>query len=279
MSTMTDPRSGGCESETAGDLGQRRLRRDRNPDRSCRRAARRRCRPARRLHRPRRRDRERQRRHRRRAPRLPRDGIDYVPSLLERGRERAAAERVAIELSRRRRRGDPVPGRLLRRNALGLRLDVLSRTSRGQPASLPGSPGPAGRSRSRAGRRTASSARCSRPSGHTSRRRRASPRRCSGAPRTILAELFAPDVDWTHERRTFTFRFTSAQAFVDTFGEYYGPTVKALEAAGADRDALVSDLHDLAAEWNRLEQPGAGRDPRRLPGVGRHAPLSECRTK
>lgn len=44
---------------------------------------------------------------------------------------------------------------------------------------------------------------------------------------------------------------------MDTFGEYYGPTVKALEAAGADRDALVSDLHDLAAEWNRLEQPGA----------------------
>ena len=72
-----------------------------------------------------------------------------------------------------------------------------------------------------------------------------------------MAGSSAPDVDWTHERRTFTFRFASAQAFVDTFGEYYGPTVKALEAAGADRDALVSDLHDLAAEWNRLEQPGA----------------------
>jgi hypothetical protein len=70
-----------------------------------------------------------------------------------------------------------------------------------------------------------------------------------------LAELFGSDVDWTHERRTFTFRFASAQAFVESFGTYYGPTVKALEAA-EDRDALARDLHELALEWNRLEQPG-----------------------
>ena len=43
---------------------------------------------------------------------------------------------------------------------------------------------------------------------------------------------------------------------MDVFAEYYGPTLKALEAAGANRDALASDLHDLAAEWNTLEQPG-----------------------
>ena len=71
-----------------------------------------------------------------------------------------------------------------------------------------------------------------------------------------MAELFGPDVEWTHERRTFTFRFVSAQAMVERFAEYYGPTVKALEAAGAARDALASDLRDLAAAWNRLEQPG-----------------------
>ena len=71
-----------------------------------------------------------------------------------------------------------------------------------------------------------------------------------------LAGLFGPDVEWTHELRTFTFRFTSADAFVRAFGDYYGPTLKALEAA-EDRDALARDLHDLAVEWNRLAAPGA----------------------
>ena len=68
-----------------------------------------------------------------------------------------------------------------------------------------------------------------------------------------LAELFGDDVDWTHSRRTFTFRFTSPQAFAERFAAYYGPTVKALEAAGPARDALFGDLRDLARSWNRLE--------------------------
>ena len=42
-------------------------------------------------------------------------GIDYVPALLERGRERAAAERVGLDAPPRRRRGDPVPRRIVRR--------------------------------------------------------------------------------------------------------------------------------------------------------------------
>jgi SAM-dependent methyltransferase len=71
-----------------------------------------------------------------------------------------------------------------------------------------------------------------------------------------LAEIFGPDVAWVHRRRTFTFRFASADAFVESFAAYYGPTLKALEAAGSARDALWSDLHGLAVSWNRLEQPG-----------------------
>jgi SAM-dependent methyltransferase len=71
-----------------------------------------------------------------------------------------------------------------------------------------------------------------------------------------LADLFGADVDWTHRRRTFTFRFTSPLAFVEAFATYYGPTLKALEAAGPSRDALVNDLHELAASWNRLESGG-----------------------
>jgi hypothetical protein len=37
---------------------------------------------------------------------------------------------------------------------------------------------------------------------------------------------------------------------------YYGPTLKAAEAAGADRDALEGDLHELALNWNRLAHDG-----------------------
>jgi SAM-dependent methyltransferase len=71
-----------------------------------------------------------------------------------------------------------------------------------------------------------------------------------------LAGLFGPDVAWAHGRRTFTFRFASAEAFVASFAAYYGPTVKALEAVGSDRVPLEGDLRDLALSWNRLEQPG-----------------------
>ena len=73
MTICTNPRSDSRQGPPAGDLGERRLRRDRNPDRPRRRAPLRRGRPARRLDRARRRHRERQRRHRRRPPRLRRD--------------------------------------------------------------------------------------------------------------------------------------------------------------------------------------------------------------
>ena len=71
-----------------------------------------------------------------------------------------------------------------------------------------------------------------------------------------LADLFGPDVAWTHHSRTFTFRFVSAEALVERFATYYGPTLKALEAAGAARDELADALRDLALSWNRQEQPG-----------------------
>jgi SAM-dependent methyltransferase len=69
-----------------------------------------------------------------------------------------------------------------------------------------------------------------------------------------LEEIFAGGVEWTaHERRIFNFRYRSAEEFVDFFATYYGPTLKALEAAGEAREALRSDLIELAREWNRLD--------------------------
>ena len=183
-------------------------------------------------------------------------GIDYVPSLLERGRERAAAERLSIDL----REGDaeeiPFPD-----ESFDATLSVFgSMFAPDQP------------------RAAAELVRVTKPGGTIGL--------VSWVPdgfigemfRTIaghvpppaglaspmlwgtqehLDELFGPDVTWTHRRKTFTFRFVSAEAFVDAFAAYYGPTVKAFEAAGAGREALARDLHDLASSWNRLEEPGA----------------------
>ena len=159
-------------------------------------------------------------------------GIDYVPALLDRGRERAAAERLDDRLRPRRRRGDPVPRRVVRRRRVGLRVDVRARPSSRGRGDRSASAAPAGRSRSRAGRRRGSSAPCSVRSRRTSRRPPASRSPMLWGTERHLVELFGDDVTWTHRRRTFTFRFTSAGAFVETFVRYYGPTLKAVEAAG-----------------------------------------------
>jgi SAM-dependent methyltransferase len=85
-----------------------------------------------------------------------------------------------------------------------------------------------------------------------------------------LAEIFGDTVEWTHRERAFVWRFTSPAALVDTFAQYYGPTVKALEAAGAGSDALLEDLEQLAASKDELGDPGAIRIPATyLESIGR----------
>ena len=60
------------------------------------------------------------------------------------------------------------------------------------------------------------------------------------------------------EERTFTFRFGSAQEFVDFFRTWYGPTLKAFAALeGAARDALEEDVLALARRSDRLGGSGA----------------------
>ncbi len=80
---------------------------------------------------------------------------------------------------------------------------------------------------------------------------------------SYLNSLFGTDVGWSHRRRTFTFRFDSAQTFVERFVTYYGPTLKAAEAVGAERDVLEGDLEELALQWSRL----AGDGPVALPST------------
>jgi ubiquinone/menaquinone biosynthesis C-methylase UbiE len=59
--------------------------------------------------------------------------------------------------------------------------------------------------------------------------------------------LFEDAVDTVNcTERTFTFRFYSAHACVDYFRSYYGPAVKAFEAVGDEGgDALFAELADL----------------------------------
>jgi SAM-dependent methyltransferase len=57
-----------------------------------------------------------------------------------------------------------------------------------------------------------------------------------------LRELFGPEVDISAPRRSFLWRFPSAEHQAEFFATFYGPTSKALAALGADRAA------DLKAE-------------------------------
>jgi len=179
-------------------------------------------------------------------------GVDYVPALLARGRERAAAERVSVYL----REGDAEA------------LDFADRAF-DATISVVGTMFAPDHSRT-----AAELLRVTRPGG-TIALASWTPDGFIGAMFRVVAKhvpppaglaspmlwgteehlgtIFGPDVAWTHERRTFTFRFASADAFVTHFATYYGPTLKALEAAGSDRSALAEDLRTLASEWNRLD--------------------------
>ena len=72
-----------------------------------------------------------------------------------------------------------------------------------------------------------------------------------------LRELFGDGIAWLEvEERTFTWRFGSAEEFVAFFKRWYGPTLKAFAALEGDaHDALERDLVELARRYDRL---GAG---------------------
>jgi SAM-dependent methyltransferase len=69
-----------------------------------------------------------------------------------------------------------------------------------------------------------------------------------------LRHLFADGIaSLETEERTFTFRFGSAEDFVEFFRTWYGPTLKAFAALEGDaRDALERDLVELARRSDRL---------------------------
>jgi ubiquinone/menaquinone biosynthesis C-methylase UbiE len=182
-------------------------------------------------------------------------GIDYVPELLERGRERAAAEGLAVEL----REGD----------AEHLQFADASFDA---VISVFGSMfAPDHRQTAR------EMARVTRPGGTIGLAswtpdgflgdlfrtvgRFAPPPPGISSPMLWgtgehLESIFGAAVEWVHAPAQFTFRFPSAEAFVDYFAENYGPTLKALAAAGDQADELRSAFTELVRNANRLDAGG-----------------------
>lgn len=70
--------------------------------------------------------------------------------------------------------------------------------------------------------------------------------------RAKLADLFgARAADISAERRTFNFRYASADHWIDFFQAFYGPTHKAFAALDADRQVeLRAALRELLGAWD-----------------------------
>jgi SAM-dependent methyltransferase len=180
-------------------------------------------------------------------------GVDYVPALLERGRRRAAAEGLPVELLE----GDAeaLPFRDASFDAVTSVFGSMFAPDHARAA--------------------AELLRVCRPGGvialaswtpdgfigelfRTIAKHVPPP---AGVPSPMLwgtkahlRMLFGTDVTSLDVReKTFTFRFLSAEDFVTFFRLWYGPTVKAFAAVeGPARTALEDDLTELARTYDRL---------------------------
>lgn len=67
-----------------------------------------------------------------------------------------------------------------------------------------------------------------------------------------IRELFGADAKFTSERRSVAFRGDSPEAYVNFFGRFFGPMVKAIDSLDASaREALTVDMLALANQSNR----------------------------
>jgi ubiquinone/menaquinone biosynthesis C-methylase UbiE len=179
-------------------------------------------------------------------------GIDYVPALLERGRERAAAERLPVVFVEGDAEDIPFPDasfdvalstvgvmfapdqekvarELLRVIRPGGKIGMANWTPDGfigQMFKVTGRhmPSPAG----------------------------LQPPALWGAEERVR-DLFGDGVAWLRaERRSFVFRYHSFDHWLEVFRTYYGPVTKAFEALDADgQEAYAADLRALVAQFNR----------------------------
>jgi SAM-dependent methyltransferase len=180
-------------------------------------------------------------------------GVDYVPSLLERGRQRAAAEDLAVELLDGDAEALPFPDasfdavtsvfgsmfapdheraaiELLRVCRPGGTIALASWTPDGFLGDF----------------FNTMSAHVTPPAGVRSPMLWGTESHLRGLFGDAIASLDAVE-------RTFTFRFRSAEEFVSFFRTWYGPTVKAFASLEpAARETLERDLVTLASRHDRL---------------------------
>lgn len=186
-------------------------------------------------------------------------GVDYVPALLERGRRRAAAEGLEVALLEGDAEALPFPDRsfdavtsvfgsmfapdheraaseLARVCRMGGTIGLASWTPEGFIGEL---------------FRTVAR-HVPPPAGVPSPMLWGSEAHLRGLFGDLIGSLDVTE-------RTFTFRFASAEAFVDFFRRWYGPTLKAFAAVEGEngRRALAADLVELARRFDRLGGGGA----------------------
>ena len=179
-------------------------------------------------------------------------GVDYVPALLDRARERATAERLEIDFREGDAEAIPYPDasfdavlstygsmfapdqeqaarELLRVCRSGGRIGMVNWTPEGF----------IGEMFRATGRHVPPPAGLKPP--------------VLWGTEARLHELFGDGItSLSLTRRTYTFRYTSAEHWLDTFRTYYGPTLKAFEAQdAAGQQSLAADLLELARRHNR----------------------------
>jgi SAM-dependent methyltransferase len=177
-------------------------------------------------------------------------GIDYVPALLARGRRRAEAEGVEIEL----REGDAeaIP---FADGGFDAVLSVFGSMFAPDQSRAAAELARVCRPGGRIGLATWT------PDGFIGQLLKVVAGHVPPAPgvaspllwgsKAYVSALFGAGVQaLACTERTFTFRFRSAEAFVDYFRTYYGPTLKAFEAVGEDGgDALAADIVALIRRY------------------------------
>jgi len=176
---------------------------------------------------------------------------DYVPALLERGRERATAERLTVEF--READAEALPfhdatfdavvstfGVMFTPNQEKAAAELIRVCKRGGKIGLANwtPEGFIGQLFKTLGKHVPPPAGVKSPALWGTRER--------------LDELFGTHGEVTTMPRMFVFRYRTAQHWLDVFRTYYGPMFKAFGALDAGRqDALAADMIALAGQFNR----------------------------
>jgi ubiquinone/menaquinone biosynthesis C-methylase UbiE len=186
--------------------------------------------------------------------------LDYVPSLLERAKERAKAERLAIRFQEGDAENIPFPeesfdvvlstfGVMFSPNQERVASELLRVCTKGGKIGLANwtPEGFVGKLFKVIGKFVPPLPGVKPPSLWGTRER--------------LTELFGNNVQVETNPRNFVFRYESADHFIQIFRNYYGPMVKAYAALEADKQKELSDgIRDLLLSLNvsktRLAVPG-----------------------